>query len=126
MTLDNLDKTFSEYVRLRDRISGTQYIKCISSGKIVHWKEADAGHFINRKHLSTRWDEQNVNAQSRADNRYDEGNMAGYSLGLKQKYGPQIIEKLLWKKQQTVKFTQSEITLLCKHYRKLVNELKQK
>lgn len=124
MTTETLDRIFSEYIRLRDRIPGTQKCKCISCGKVQDWKEMDCGHFINRKHKSTRWAEKNCHAQCRACNRFDEGCMSGYSLGLIRKYGKDIIELLHYQKQQTVKYSQFEIDALCKHYRKLANELK--
>ena len=58
-------------------------IRTVTSGvKIVLWKEADNGHFINRKHMSLRFSETNCNAQCRSCNRFDEGNMTGYNLGM--------------------------------------------
>jgi hypothetical protein len=78
---DKLDRIFSQYIRLRDA-DQNGYIRCISCGKIVLWKEADNGHFINRKHMSLRFSETNCNAQCRSCNRFDEGNMTGYNLGM--------------------------------------------
>lgn len=82
----NLDKVFSVYIRLRDRAYG-DFIRCISCNKPVHWKEADAGHYVNRSHLSLRWSTYNVNAQCRHCNRFDEGNNEGYRRGLIAKIG---------------------------------------
>ncbi len=59
-----LDKVFSEYIRKRDTRNGV--FKCISCGRILPYEQADCGHYINRKHMSTRFDEMNCNAQCRS------------------------------------------------------------
>lgn len=122
MSLAKLDEIFSKYIHLRDA-DENGYCKCISSGKIQHWKDMDCGHFINRKHMSLRYNEINCNAQSRLDNRFDEGNIEGYRRGLVKKYGEEMIDKLYAAKNQTKKFTQSEIKIMIKHYKQQVDEL---
>lgn len=121
--IHRLDRVFSEYVRLRDADSNG-YIRCISCGKIAHWKESDCGHYVNRKHLSTRWNEKNCNAQCPACNRFDEGNMLGYTKGLVKKYGNSVLDELDVLKHQTSKMTDFEGELLIKHYKAKVVELK--
>lgn len=121
---DKLDRIFSQYIRLRDAdING--YIRCISCGKIVFWKEADNGHFINRKHMSLRFSETNCNAQCRSCNRFDEGNMTGYNLGMIKKYGQQAIDLLILAKNQTNKISDSEYKILISHYQQKIKEIKQ-
>ena len=121
MKLDTLDRVFSKFIRLRDSQNG--YVKCISCGKIQPAEEADCGHFINRKHMGTRFDEQNCNAQCRACNRFDEGNAAGYAKGLIEKYGAGVIDSLLLKKQLGRKWSQFEIDELVKYYKTKIKEL---
>jgi hypothetical protein len=123
MSIASLDKVFSEYIRLRDA-DENGYCKCISSGKIDHWKNMDCGHFINRKHMSLRWSEINCNAQCRSDNRFDEGNLEGYRRGLIVKHGPDIIDKLFLAKNTIVKWSSFEMTVLEKDLKKKVVELK--
>lgn len=110
-----LDRIFSEYVRLRDSDS-TGYGRCISCGKVVFWKDADAGHYVNRKHMSLRYDESNVNLQCRSCNRFDEGNMIGYNHGLIEKYGDKVISYLDIKRHNISKIGPTEYTVLIKHY----------
>lgn len=117
-----LDTVFSQYIRLRDA-DGYGYIHCISCGKIVFWKEADNGHFINRKHMSLRFSETNCNAQCRACNRFDEGNMTGYNLGLIKKYGHQTIDLLIVAKNQLNKISDAEYKMLIKYYQDKVKLL---
>jgi hypothetical protein len=123
MNIAKLDKVFSEYIRLRDS-DENGYCRCISCGKIAHWKDMDCGHFINRKHMSLRFNEVNCNAQCRADNRFDEGNLEGYRRGLIIKHSPDIIDRLYAMKNVQMKFSQIEMDLLTKEYAKKVTELK--
>lgn len=122
-TINKLDRVFSEFIRLRDA-NANGYVRCISCGKINHWKEVDCGHYVNRKHLSTRWHEKNCNAQCRACNRFDEGNMLGYTKGLVKKYGPSVLDELDMLKHQVSKLSDFEGKLLIKHYQDKVKELK--
>lgn len=124
MNLTKLDRIFSEYIRRRDSDSNGIGI-CVSCGKHLHWQHADCGHYINRKHLSLRFNEINCNLQCRACNRFDEGNLPAYGIALQRKYGSDIINKLLVMKSNTIKFTQFEIDQLTKYYQKLVKDLNQ-
>jgi 5-methylcytosine-specific restriction endonuclease McrA len=120
--LDALDRIFSEYIRRRDS-DENGYGRCISCGKIVHWKDADAGHFVNRAHMALRYDEKNVNLQCRSCNRFDEGNSIGYSEGLVRKYGPEVLDYLKIKKHNLCKFGKFEIDLLKKEYKRKIKEI---
>lgn len=121
---DKLDRIFSEYIRLRDA-DNNGYIRCISCGKIVFWKDTDNGHFINRKHMSLRFSETNCNAQCRACNRFDEGNMTGYNQGMIKKYGQQTVDLLILAKKQVNKISDAEYQILVAHYQQKVKEIKQ-
>lgn len=117
-----LDRIFSEYIRRRDAdVNG--YGKCISCGKIIHWKDADCGHYVNRRHLSLRYDEKNCNLQCRHCNRFDEGNMMGYAEGLTNKYGSQVHTYLKIKKHNTCRISQAAYEGLIKHYKSKIKEL---
>ena len=118
-----LDRIFSEYIRLRDA-DEHGYCRCISCGKIVHRKQCDAGHFVNRRHMSLRYDEKNVNAQCRACNRFDEGNMTGYHAGLIKKYGESVIMYFELKKHNVSRMGKTEYIILINYYSEKVTELK--
>lgn len=119
---EKLDRVFSEYIRRRDA-DENGYIRCISCGKIVYWKDADAGHFVNRRHMSLRYDEKNVNAQCRSCNRFDEGNPIGYAEGLKRKYGSQVIRYFEIKKHNIAQYTKVAYEQLIKYYQNKIKEL---
>ena len=119
---DKLWKIFSQYIRLRDS-DDTGHLNCITSGRRVHWKEADAGHFISRRHLATKFDEQNVNGQSRHDNRFAAGKQYEYALAIDKKYGKGTAEKLLVKSKQVCKRGKTEIEVMEQYYKKEVERL---
>jgi hypothetical protein len=120
---DNLDKVFSIYIRLRDA-DDDGFCTCCSSGKRQHWKDMDCGHFISRRHLATRWEDMNCHAQSRGDNRFNQGNALGYSRFLLKKYGPNALDDLERMKNRPFKITQFEINNMVKYYREKIQELK--
>ena len=119
---DKLDKEFSLFIRLRDSEDG--YFRCISCGQIKPFEQADCGHYINRQHMSTRFDEMNCNAQCRACNRFQEGNMSGYRQGLVKKYGEQRVLLLEMRKNDIKRYSDFEYQALIKYYHALNERLK--
>ena len=117
-----LDRIFSLYIRLRDA-SPQGYTRCISCGKIIPWKEADCGHFVNRSHMATRYNEKNCNAQCRSCNRFDEGNNIGYVRGLIKKYGQGVIEELEVLKHRESRWTEFEYKAMIDYYNQKVKKL---
>jgi len=122
MSLKTADKWFSKFIRARDA-DNNGVIRCISCGQPVHWKKADAGHFIKRQHMSLRFNEKNVNGQCRGCNWLKQGNDINYAIGLEKKYGPGIIEELELAKRNTLHLGQFELKLIAEHYRGKFNEL---
>lgn len=120
--MDKLDRVFSLYVRLRDSNNG--YFRCISCGRILPYEQADAGHYVNRQHMSLRYDEKNVNAQCRHCNRFLEGNMQDYRQGLIKKYGEKTVVFLEYEKHQTRHYSPFELEALIKYYQSKVEEMK--
>lgn len=90
-----LDRWFSKYIRLRDSDKhGT--CKCITCGTYHFWnKGTHAGHFVGRKHVATRWDEKNVNAQCLQCNTFNEGCHHEYAIEIDKKYGKGTAERLM-------------------------------
>lgn len=90
------DKWFSLYVRYRDgkKIDGEWFSQCITSGAWIPLKKAQAGHFMSRRYNNTRYEEENVNAQSYRDNVVFYGEQYKYALALDLKYGDGTAKKL--------------------------------
>lgn len=116
-----LDTVFSLFIRQRDTENG--YGRCCSSGKIIPYESGDAGHFINRRKMSTRWHEDNVHFQSRYDNRFGEGNAAGYALFMIEKYGKEHVEYLRALSEEPAHFTVPEIELMIKDYKQRLKSI---
>ena len=105
-----IDKVYHEYIRRRDADNDTGYCTCVSCKKIIHFTESDGGHFISRKHLSTRYDEENVNAQCRKCNRLT--------------LGEEVANKLLIKSKQILKLDDTDWLEIFETYRDKLAELK--
>tara|TARA_B110001454_G_C12445070_1_gene319606 strand:- start:213 stop:599 length:387 start_codon:yes stop_codon:yes gene_type:complete len=116
-----LDTVFSLYIRLKNS-DENGFCKCISCQKIQHYKEVDAGHFISRRHMSTRYDVDNVFPQCRYCNRYVAGNQWLYSQAL-EKIKKNLPEKLYLKSKQTVKYSNDDLESLISYYNNLLNHL---
>jgi len=122
MKKETADKYFSLYIRLRDADeNGT--CECCTCGKLDHYKNMDAGHFINRRFNSVRFNEQNVHAQCPHCNRYCEGNIPEYSLFIERKYGKGTVEKLIAQKNTYTKMGKVRIDEIGKEYRVKMKEL---
>lgn len=117
-----LDKVFSQYIRLRDSdINGM--FRCISCGKIKPFGQADAGHFHSRRHMATRFDEDNVSAECRACNRFSADHLIGYRENLIKKIGTQRFQLLEVKAHSIKKWSCFELEQLIKYYTVLVKKL---
>ena len=116
---DRIDRVFHEYIRRRD-VNSDGYGECISCNKKIHFTESDAGHFISRQHLSTRWDERNVHLQCRKCNRFEYGRQYEYSV----KIGGEIAEELLILSRQIQKFSDAELLDIYEKFNEKLKDLK--
>lgn len=91
--IKKLDAVFSQYIRLR-AANHQGYVRCFVTGTVHHWKELDAGHFIPRAKIGTRFDERNVHPQSIESNRENSGDHDLYQARLVAEYGDSIISEL--------------------------------
>ena len=121
MNLKKLDAVFSKFIRLRDSDdNGT--VRCFCCGKIGHYKDMDCSHFVNRKHLSLRFNEINCQTTCRSCNRFDEGNLPAFAIHLQEIHGTGIIAKLLASKNNYIKLSQFDVDTLEVYYKMKVKE----
>ena len=118
-----LDKWFSLYIRLRNA-TDEGMVQCFTSGRVYHYKQMHAGHFMSRRHLATRWCEINVQPQSPADNLFGQGEQYKFGLNLDLKYGEGTAEELQYKARQTVKLSRVDYEEEISYYKEPVNNLK--
>ena len=119
-----LDREFSMFIRLRDCMPNG-YFRCISCGQIKPFEQGDCGHYVNRQHMSTRFDEMNCSIQCRKCNRFMEGNIQNYRKGLIAKYGERKVLLLELKQREFRKYSDFEYKELIKYYKALVIKLKE-
>ena len=118
-----LDKVFSLYIRLRDTMP-TGCFKCISCGQIKPYEQADCGHYFSRRHMATRFDEYNCNAECRSCNRFSADHLHGYRGNLIRKIGQRNFDLLEFRSKQFKKFTDFELQERIKYYTNQVSMLK--
>ena len=74
-----LDTIFSLYIRLRESEEGL--VQCFTCHKVSHYKSGmQNGHFQSRKHLATRWDEENCQVQCVGCNMFKAGEQYRFSI----------------------------------------------
>lgn len=121
--IKKLDRVFSEFIRLRDTMPNGMF-RCISCGKIKPYSQADCGHYHSRTHMSTRFDEENANAECRACNRFCADHLVGYRKNLIAKIGEHRLDVLEWRAHQMKKWSDFELKELIKHYQAKIKDLK--
>jgi hypothetical protein len=107
----NLDTVFSQYIRLR--YAKDEIAECITCGKKDHYKKLQCGHFMSRRHYSTRWDENNVGVQCYGCNITSQGQQFLFAKYL----GLELAEQMVLKSKQTVKFTDADLQDMIQHYK---------
>ena len=109
--IKQLDTVFSQYIRQRYAKSGIAI--CVTCGKQDEWKKLQAGHFMSRRHYSTRWDEDNVQVQCYGCNVMNQGQQFLYSKYL----GEEMSITLLNKSREIVKFADVDLLEKIEYYK---------
>lgn len=118
--LNDLQKVFNEYIRLRDRNK-----PCISCGKKLIGKY-DAGHYFTvGAYPNLRFYEDNVHGQCVECNQHKHGNISEYSLRLPNRIGQDCFNKLLEERNKLLNITIPEIQENIKYYKEKIKQLKQ-
>ena len=113
----DLDTVFSKYIRLKDAID--EIAECVTCGKKDHWKKLQNGHFMSRRHYSTRWDENNVGVQCYGCNITNQGQQFLFAKYL----GLEVAEQMVIKSKQTVKFSDDDLKDMIDYYKKELDKL---
>ena len=118
-----LDKWFSLYIRLRE---ANEYgmIQCFTCGIVRGYKDGmQNGHFQSRKHLATRFDEENCQVQCIKCNMFSQGEQFKFGIHLDSKYGEGKAEELEFLARTTLKISRVEYEEQISYYKTLVNKL---
>jgi len=117
-----LDDIFSKWVRLKDA-DKNGFCTCVTCGKTAHYKKMQAGHYVSRSHMATRWVPENVHVQCPFCNIFKKGAMDEYALFIIKKYGPEQLEKLNQAKHRTTKFHTYDLTAMIAVYKRELEKL---
>ena len=119
-----LDKFFSLFIRLRDA-TDEGLVQCFTCGKVSHYKSGmQNGHFQSRKHLATRWDEENCQVQCVGCNMFKAGEQYKFSVALDSKYGEGKAEELQLTARTIMKVSRIDYEDKISYYKDLVEKLK--
>ena len=110
------DKWFSLYIRLRDADENGM-VKCVTCGKIAHYKEMDCGHFVTRNHKVTRFREENCNVQCTSCNQFKKGEQYLHGKYIDLKYGLDTAEYLVHIGKGTSARTRTDFEYLIGRYK---------
>jgi len=69
-------------------------VMCISCCKTMHYKQAQGGHYIPRRHRATELEKDNIFPQCARCNGFMEGNSIGYRDALKITIGQERLDRL--------------------------------
>lgn len=122
--MDDLDSLFSKYIRMKEADS-KGIVNCVTCSNKGHYSDFDAGHYIPRIHLSTRWDVNNVKPQCHSCNRTKYGEEKKFAEYLEKEQSG-ITQYLKEQSKQIAKPTRDELKYLIIEYRAKVNILKNK
>jgi len=111
-----LDKVFSIFIRLRD-IDADGFSYCVTCGKPMTLKTSQCGHFISRRHFSTRWEEKNCAAQCYACNMHNQGKQYEFGLAIDNRFGVGTAQKLLIQSKNKFKKDKSILQILINKYK---------
>lgn len=117
---NSLDSWFSKYIRIRDSTNG--YGNCCTCGQVGNIKDMDCGHFMSRRHYSTRWEEKNCHLQCVSCNKYRAGEQYKMSIFIKNKYGDKVPEELHLKSRLPFKINRFYLEEQEAKFKKLVKE----
>ena len=124
-------KEFSIYIRTRDCMAYMKNHKelnelqceCITCKRVYGFKKLQAGHFVPGRTNSILFDERGVHAQCYGCNVGRSGDAITYYPVMVERYGQEIVDELIQKKNQTVKFTIDELKDLELRYIQMTKKL---
>lgn len=117
------DKVFSLYIRQRNAdFNGVT--ECFTCGKKDHWKKLQCGHFMSRRHHSTRWHETNCQVQCSACNVFRYGEQYKFSVNLDATFGADTAQEMQTLSNKTVQYLAADLLQLIEYYQKKIADLK--
>lgn len=117
---------FSKFIRTRDSIATTGDTDsgvCCTCGKLIPFKQSQAGHFIAGRTNALLFDEDIVHLQCYACNVCNHGEQLEYYYYMKRHYTEDQILEMRKLRYQTVKYTTDELLQIADKYKEKTEEL---
>ena len=112
-----LDAVYSKYIRWK-YADHNGYVECYTCSTFKHVKEMQCGHFLSRRHYSTRWHENNTRPQCVKCNMFEQGNQYTFGIKLEAEIGEDMFIELHQLKNQTTKYSKVDYEYLIDYYNK--------
>jgi hypothetical protein len=116
---------FSQYIRMK-YADWRGYVRCVTCNAAMHWKKAQAGHFIPGRRNSILFDERHIYPQCLRCNVMLSGNLIKYWPFMMKKVGQEVIDELTKLNTTEKHWTREELYALKEKYRLKRDKLLQK
>lgn len=97
--------------------------ECLTCGIRLPWQEMDAGHYMGRSKMATRWDPLNVHPQCRVCNRIEGGKREIFARELDFKFGDQTAMSLRAKSNRLAVYSNEWIEEKIRIYNEKIRDL---
>ena len=101
--IKKLDTVFSLWVR--KRYSSGEYAYCYTCGALESVKSIHCGHFMSRKHYTTRWEPDNCRPQCIRCNLFCQGEQYEFGRRLESELGLERVNELRQLRHQSARFS---------------------
>ena len=106
---------FSLWVR-KSAADSRGYVVCVTCGRLRHYKEMQAGHFIPGRHNAILFDPRGCHPQDYYCNIGLKGNPRAYDAYMRKEYGEEVIKELELLDRKPFPFTASYLEDIIKKY----------
>ena len=120
----DLDRVFSLWVRRRfaDPLG---HATCVSCGLRAPWQSLQAGHFVSRSYLATRFEPLNTHSQCVQCNIFKKGNLAAYAAWAVNRYGMYWPARMVALSKVPTKYSRSDLQEMIGDYERRLEQLLQ-
>ena len=100
------------------------YVSCVTCGTTRQWNDGmQGGHFISRKWLALKLEEENVHPQCSCCNGPLRGNPIQYTIFMIDTYGREKVEEMERLKHESRKFYRAEVKDITQDLKEQIKEL---
>lgn len=99
------------------------YVVCVTCSASKHWKQMQAGHFIDGRYVSILFDERGIWPQCSNCNVILNGHKDSYWVFMETNLGREVIDDLRQKKNETVAYTREQYEARIAEYKGRLSKL---